>query len=154
MPPVSVTMHPVKLPVVDPLAVLDAAAELDELAELDAGLLVLLAVDELLPHAAISSAVAAAATVAANEVCFIRFLHWTSVPTPGYGQGVPLHRLPGDYFVGVSSGRGRARLRPPRCQIATRLSASLRFSRATGRWPDPEPVTGCLCAELSALLLK
>src|ERR1700758_3641756 len=74
MPPVSVTMQPRKL-VVDPLAVPDAAAELAGLAALDAGaagalLAVLLAVDELLPHAAISRVAApAAATVATNEVC-------------------------------------------------------------------------------------
>jgi hypothetical protein len=72
MPPVSVTMQPVKLPVEDPVAVLDAAelalAEVDVLAA--GALLVLLALDVLLPHAAISKVAApAAATVAANEVC-------------------------------------------------------------------------------------
>jgi hypothetical protein len=67
-------MHPRNLPAVDPLAVLDAATELDGLV---AGVLLVLllpALDVLLPHAAISSvAVAPAATVATNEVCFIRF---------------------------------------------------------------------------------
>jgi hypothetical protein len=64
-------MHPRNLPVVDPLAVADAAAEVDALGELDAGaLLVLLRLDELLPHAAISKVAApAAATVATNEAC-------------------------------------------------------------------------------------
>jgi len=65
---------------VDPLAAPDAAAELAGLTALDAGaagaLLVagLLALDELLPHAAISRVAApAAATVATNEVCLTVF---------------------------------------------------------------------------------
>jgi hypothetical protein len=64
-------MHPTK-PVVDPLAVPEAAAEVAELAEVDAlaaGEL-LLALELLLPHAAISRVAApAAATVATKEVC-------------------------------------------------------------------------------------
>jgi hypothetical protein len=64
-------MHPTK-PVVDPLAVPEAAAEVAELAEADAlaaGEL-LLALELLLPHAAISRVAApAAATVATKEVC-------------------------------------------------------------------------------------
>jgi hypothetical protein len=70
-------MQPRKL-VVDPLAAPDAAAELAGLAALDAGaagvLAALLALDELLPHAAISRVAApAAATVATNEVCLTVF---------------------------------------------------------------------------------
>jgi hypothetical protein len=66
-------MHPTK-PVVDPLVVAEAAAEPVELAEVDAlaagELLPLLAVELLLPHAAISRVAApAAATVATKEVC-------------------------------------------------------------------------------------
>src|ERR1700758_701541 len=78
MPPVSVTMQPRK-PAVDPLAVPDAAAQPPGLAALGADaararLPVLLAVDELLPHAAISRVAApAAATVATNEVCLTVF---------------------------------------------------------------------------------
>ena len=76
MPPVSVTMHPTKLPDADPVDVPDAAAA-GELAELDATAAValllavlLLRLEELLPHAAISRVAApAAATVATNEVC-------------------------------------------------------------------------------------
>jgi hypothetical protein len=70
MPPVSVTMQPRNLPVVEPLAALDTAelTALDAPAELAAEL-ELLALDELLPHAAISSVAAPAATVAINEVC-------------------------------------------------------------------------------------
>ena len=63
----------------DPLAAPDAPAELAGLAALDAGaaaalLVALLALDELLPHAAISRVAApAAATVATNEVCLTVF---------------------------------------------------------------------------------
>jgi hypothetical protein len=69
-------MHPRTLPVVDPLAAPDAPAELAELDALDAGalLVLLLGLDELLPHAAISRVAApAAATVATNEVCLTVF---------------------------------------------------------------------------------
>jgi hypothetical protein len=71
MPPVSVTMHPTKLPAAEPVAGPDAAGALDEADVLAAGaLLVLLGLDELLPHAAISRVAApAAAIVATNEVC-------------------------------------------------------------------------------------
>jgi hypothetical protein len=94
MPPVSVTMHPRKLPDADPLAVPDAADEAAELAALDgldAGALELLALDELLPHAATSRvAAAAAAAVATNEVCLTVFpSHWTRLPTPRADKGVP-----------------------------------------------------------------
>jgi hypothetical protein len=139
MPPVSVTMHPVKLPVVDPLAVLDAAAELDELAELDAGLLVLLAVDELLPHAAISSAVAAAATVAANEVCFIRFLHWTRCRRPGTGKAFPCTDCPEIISLAYQAVGGGAycdhlvaKSRPD-CLLACGLAGQSATGRALGR---------------------
>jgi hypothetical protein len=70
-------MQPRNLPVVDPLAAPDAPAEL---AALDAGAagallaVLLLRLDELLPHAAISRVAApAAATVATNEVCLTVF---------------------------------------------------------------------------------
>jgi hypothetical protein len=83
-------MHPRKL-VVDPLAAPDALAELVELAALDvldAGEL-LLALELLLPHAAISRVAApAAATVATKEVCFTVFLHRTGLPTPRPDKGV------------------------------------------------------------------
>jgi hypothetical protein len=70
-------MHPRTLPVVDPLAAPDAALELAALDALAAGallLVLLVALDELLPHAAISRVAApAAATVATNEVCLTVF---------------------------------------------------------------------------------
>jgi len=66
MPPVSVTMHARKLlPDADAVDV----AELDALAELAGLLLALVALDELLPHAATSKVATPAAIVAANEVC-------------------------------------------------------------------------------------
>jgi hypothetical protein len=93
-------MQPRNLPVVDPVAVPEAAAAVDEVAALAAGLLELLALDELLPHAATSSAVAPAATVTANEVCL------TFSPLDQFSdaraQQASEHRLPGDYFVSVS----------------------------------------------------
>ena len=70
----------------------DALVELDALAELDvlaAGELLLLALDVLLPHAAISRVAApAAATVATKEVCLTVFLHWTGLLTPRPDKGV------------------------------------------------------------------
>ena len=74
MPPVSVTMQPVKLPVAAALVVAGADAELDAadaLGALDA--LVALAaggvaLDVLLPHAAINTVAAPTATVTANLV--------------------------------------------------------------------------------------
>jgi len=75
---VSVTMQPRNLLPVAALAVLDA---LDELAALAAGLLLVLvelAVDELLPHAASSKAAAPAAAAVINAVCFT-----VSSPEPG-----------------------------------------------------------------------
>jgi hypothetical protein len=67
-------MQPRNLPVVeaDDVELLDAGAELDELA---AGALVmglLVALDELLPHAAMSRLAAPAATAATHGVC----LNW------------------------------------------------------------------------------
>ena len=88
------------MPVVDPVAVPEATAAVDEVAALAAGLLELLALDELLPHAATSSAVAPAATVTANEVCL------TFSPLDQFSDAqarqASEHRLPGDYFVSVS----------------------------------------------------
>jgi hypothetical protein len=71
-------MHPRNLPVVDPLAAPDAADELAALGALDAalaaGALLLLRLEELLPHPAASRAAApATATVATNEVCLTVF---------------------------------------------------------------------------------
>jgi hypothetical protein len=70
MPPVSVTMHPRSLPVVEAPVVLDAddeaAGELDVLA---LALVVDEALDELLPQAASSKQVLAAAAAAINAVC-------------------------------------------------------------------------------------
>jgi hypothetical protein len=67
-------MQPRNLPVVEPPAALDTAVltALDAPAELAAAELELLALDELLPHAAISSVAAPAATVAISEV-FLKF---------------------------------------------------------------------------------
>jgi hypothetical protein len=82
-------MQPRNLPVVEPLAAPDAPAELAELAALDglaaeALLVLLLRLDELLPHAAISRVAApAAATVATNEV------YLTVFPSTGPGCGRP-----------------------------------------------------------------
>jgi hypothetical protein len=84
-------MHPTK-PAADPPAVADAPDELAELAEVDAlaaGELLLLALELLLPHAAISRVAApAAATVATKEVCLTVFLHWTGLLTPRPDKGV------------------------------------------------------------------
>jgi hypothetical protein len=91
MPPVSVTMQPRNLPVVEPLAAPPEAAELAALDALAAGaLLVLVGLEELLPHAAMSRVAApAAATVATNEVCLNCFpLHWTRLLTPKPDKGV------------------------------------------------------------------
>jgi hypothetical protein len=60
------------LPAAAALVVLDAGAELgalDEVAALAAGELVLVALDVLLPHAAINTVAAPTATVTANLVC-------------------------------------------------------------------------------------
>jgi hypothetical protein len=77
MPPVSVTMQPRSLPdaaavpvLPAPDAVLDVAADADEDVLVDAG-----ALDELLPHAAISKLAAAAAAVVIQA--------WRAAPNPG-----------------------------------------------------------------------
>src|SRR3984885_11479500 len=70
MPPVSVTMHPRSLLEVDAPVVLDVVDE--AVAELDALVLVLVvdeALDELLPQAASSRHVLAAAAAVNNAVC-------------------------------------------------------------------------------------
>jgi hypothetical protein len=85
-------MHPRNLPVVDPLAAPDAPAELDELAELAAlagALLVLLRLDELLPHAAISTVAAPAAIVATHEVCLIASSTGPVCRRPGLTRAFP-----------------------------------------------------------------
>src|ERR1700722_7054708 len=63
MPPVSVTMQPTNLPAAGALPAEVAAPDAEEVLEL-------LADEVLLPQAAISTATAAAAIAAANEVCF------------------------------------------------------------------------------------
>jgi hypothetical protein len=83
MPPVSVTMQPRNLLVVDALVVLDALDEaVGELAalviELD-GLVVDVALDVLLPQAASSKQVLAAAAAMINAVCL--------TVSPPVGQG-------------------------------------------------------------------
>jgi hypothetical protein len=116
-------MHPRSLPVVEAPVVLDVV---DEAAgELDALVLVLVlaldeALDELLPQAASSKHVLAAAAAVINAVCFTVTSSGPGLPEIGTTELSPPHRLPGDYFVSVSEGRGRAGLRPPRCRIATR----------------------------------
>jgi hypothetical protein len=70
MPPVSVTMHPRNLAVVEAPVVLELVDE--AAAELDALVLALVvdeALDELLPQAASSKQVLAAAAAAINAVC-------------------------------------------------------------------------------------
>jgi hypothetical protein len=70
MPPVSVTMQPRSLPVVEAVLVLDVVGE--AAGELDVLVLVLgldEALDELLPQAASSKQVLAAAAAAINAVC-------------------------------------------------------------------------------------
>jgi hypothetical protein len=68
MPPVSVTMHPRNLALVDAPAVLDAL-ELAEVVALAAGVPVEPALDVLLPHAASSSVATPAAAAVINAVC-------------------------------------------------------------------------------------
>jgi hypothetical protein len=100
MPPVSVTMQPVKLPAAAVPVEADAAAEagaLDEVAALAAGeLLVLPTLDVLLPHAAINRVAAPAATVTANEVCLTVSSHGKVARRPhdeGAFQGQTARRL-------------------------------------------------------------
>jgi hypothetical protein len=113
-------MHPRNLLVVEAPLVLDAV---DEAAgELDVLVLVLVldeALDELLPQAASSKHVLAAAAAAYNAVCLTVSSRRPGFPEIGTTELSPPHRLPGDYFVSVSGGRGRTGLRPPRCRIAT-----------------------------------
>jgi hypothetical protein len=66
MPPVSVTMQPRNLALVAALVVLEALVLADALA---AGLLALLTLDVLLPHAASSRVTAPAAAAVINAVC-------------------------------------------------------------------------------------
>jgi hypothetical protein len=94
MPPVSVTMQPRSLlPAAAPVAVLPPAGVLDEADDVvvDDG-----ALDELVPHAAITRLAAAAAAAAINAVLF-------TVSSPGPGlyrcpglEGCPQPRLPED----------------------------------------------------------
>jgi hypothetical protein len=113
-------MHPRNLLVVEAPLVLDVV---DEAAgELDVLVLVLVldeALDELLPQAASSKHVLAAAAAAYNAVCLTVSSRRPGFPEIGTTELSPPHRLPGDYFVSVSGGRGRTGLRPPRCRIAT-----------------------------------
>src|ERR1700733_3552455 len=83
MPPVSVTMQPRSLPpaaapvaVLPPAGVLDAAADAADDVVVDDG-----ALDELVPHAAITRLAAGAAAAAINAVLFSRFL-----PGPGFSR--------------------------------------------------------------------
>jgi hypothetical protein len=138
MPPVSVTMHPRNLLVVEALLVLDpvdeATGELDVLV-LVLGLGLDEALDELLPQAASSKHVLAAAAAAYNAVCLTVSSSKSGLPEIGTTELSPPHRLPGDYFVSVSGGRGRTGLRPPRCRIATQRCRDrderLQIGRAT-----------------------
>jgi len=96
---VSVTMHPRKLPDAEPPVVLDAVAELAAAAgadEVAAGaLLVLLRLDVLLPHAAISRvAVPTAATVATNEVCLTVSSTGPDCQRPGLTRAFPRSDCP------------------------------------------------------------
>src|ERR1700760_3162928 len=115
MPPVSVTMHPRNVPpaAAPPLAAPDAAvvaaelAALDAAGALDAGAL-LLRLEELLPHAATSSAAApAAATVATNEVCLTVFPS-TGPDTrrPGLTRALPRSDCPEIISSACHAGRG------------------------------------------------
>jgi hypothetical protein len=84
-------MHPRSLPVVAAVAVLDAAAEVGaaaELAEL-AGLVVDEALDELLPQAASSRHVLAAAAAAINAVFLTVCLQWARVAGDRHNGVVP-----------------------------------------------------------------
>jgi hypothetical protein len=70
-------MHPRSLPVVDAPVVLDALVLADALA---AGLVTLLTLDVLLPQAATSRHVLAAAAAAIKAVCLLTVcLHWARV---------------------------------------------------------------------------
>jgi len=81
-------MHPRSLPVVDAVAVLDAAAEVGAVAEL-AGLVVDEALDELLPQAASSRHVLAAAAAAINAVFLTVCLQWARVAGDRHNGVVP-----------------------------------------------------------------
>jgi hypothetical protein len=98
MPPVSVTMHPRKLPDADPLVVLDALAEPAAAGDVDAlaagALLELLTLDVLLPHAAISRVAAPAATTVANEVCLTVSSTGPDCGRPGLTRAFPRSDCP------------------------------------------------------------
>ena len=96
MPPVSVTMQPRKLlPAAAPVAVLLPVADaLDEAADADDDVLADEgALDELLPHAAISKLAAAAPTVAINAV-FFTVSSRPGCRSPGVTGLPPKPRLP------------------------------------------------------------
>jgi hypothetical protein len=100
-------MHPRNLPAVDPLAAPDAVAALDALAA-GALLVVLLRLDELLPHAAISRVAApAAATVATNVVCLNVFPSTgPDCRRPGLTRAFPRSDCPEIISSACLAGRG------------------------------------------------
>ena len=91
-------MQPRKLlPAAAPVAVLPVAAGLDDAADADDDVLVDEgALDELLPHAAISKLAAATPTVAINAVFFTVFLPWTWLYRRPGVEGCPQPRMPED----------------------------------------------------------
>jgi hypothetical protein len=138
MPPVSVTMQPTTLPdaaapvLPAPAAVLDVAADADDDVVVDAG-----ALDELLPHAAISKLAAAAAALAINAVFFT-----DSSPGPGCTAAQAWRAAPNPGCRKISSrlgplGRHSPGIRPRRCRTAiigprlscTRLTELMRSSK-------------------------
>jgi hypothetical protein len=129
MPPVSVTMQPRSLPdaaavpvLPAPDAVLDVAADADDDVLVDAG-----ALDELLPHAAISKLAAAAAAVVINAVFFT-----DSSPGPGCTTAQAWRAAPNPGCRKINSrlgplGRHSPGIRPRRCRtaiIGARLSCA------------------------------
>jgi hypothetical protein len=131
MPPVSVTMQPRKLlPAAAPVAVLPVADALDDAADADDDVLVDEgALDELLPHAAISKLAAATPTVAINAVFFT-----VSSPGPGCTAAQAWRAAPNPGCRKINSrpgplGRHSPGIPPRRCRIAIigpRLACSRR----------------------------
>jgi hypothetical protein len=96
MPPVSVTMQPRKLPDAAAPVVLDALAEPAAAGDdgLAAGVLALLTLDVLLPHAAISRVAAPAATTVAHEVCLTVSSTGPDCGRPGLTRAFPRSDCP------------------------------------------------------------
>jgi hypothetical protein len=143
------------LPAAAALVVLDAGAELgavdalDEVAALAAGGVVLVALDVLLPHAAINTVAAPTATVTANLVRLTVSSRGKKSLAPGMTRAPTKVRLPGDYFVGVSEGRGFADFSALVAKLRREPAGISRFPRAKRA---PAPTNSPTFARLSRIV--